>query len=72
MKNGYRGMGSIRLARLLKGLTMRQVGRLLNPPRSIAFVHRVENYGPATITREVAEQFATLLDSSVEELFTTK
>ena len=70
MKNGYRGMGTIRLARLLKGLTMRQVGQQLTPPRSIAYIHRVENYGCAKIDRVIAEDFARILETDISELFT--
>lgn len=72
MKITYRGMGTIRLARLLKGWTMKELGQRLSPPKSIAYVSRVENYGRATITREIAEDFARVLGEPVEELFVGK
>jgi len=72
VKITYRGLGTVRLARLLKGWTMRELGQRLTPPRSIAFVSRVENYGRATITREIAQDFAKVLESTVEELFVSK
>jgi len=51
----------IRLARVAARFTQTELAGLLDPPRSQAFISRLENGGYARLTPKIAEELAATL-----------